>query len=583
MKKLTHDQRRRQRKQRSKRSITLTLEPLEPRLVLSAAGFGFEGPRGQWDSHDRHHGNHEANRPAFAEHFHDKPGERIELANRSKSNFAKPVHDGHPRGDRPNEPFGANSLEVGGHGARFNDRSELPPVNFAGEGEATARTREFEERSSSESVNDRYEPNLYETIIPSTTATFVSLTPASSFTHDNATLSLAQPTARLTPPRTVSPDSPSPQSGSAATRPVTLPVSSSAPNQTLPNTTNIELPRLRFEPTASDSDTESVPPARKFDRVIEPAIGTFVSVTSSERWWNGDGESVEADFKRSDPLTESAWPSAAIKQAVASLTASVDRGHDRLSEATLWADVREGGLIDIDAEATDSTRERFEFEEDAEEMTGSKRLSTRTPKDAFWFDFGDPRLDLICDSLAVEELAEEQALDDADDTEGEAWLVDDGGMIVLTSSQFIDQADEVAFLETGESSITAGRASAEIEIPLDAGIGVFQAIEVSAAPVEQQVPFQAADDMQVPMERKAAADADPAIPAAEQAAKHSDGGTSGTRRAASMSLLFAITALFSRGRERRLYASRRGAFSVATSDASGERFNEGRSSTHAAR
>ena len=545
--------------------LALTVEALEPRLPLSAPGFGFGAAGEPLDSHVRDRDNRDTYRPALIEQTQDDhdslrfelsdrhPDQRDANSSRVESHSPKPGRDVHARGLRPHKPFSADVFDPELRDSNFEqEAAESPNHVESGLVESTFPTYEFEDLSSYESVHDISTLNLNaESSIPGTTVVFVSLAPTISPTHSNDSLSFGQPTTRLTqPPRIVFDNSGSSQSGLGATLPVSAPVSSLGSSRVSPTTPEIGSPIFRPDPASSDRDAVLVQSASEFTRITEPGIETFVALATNEfsRWWNSDGESFEDALESSTPLAVSLQPSAAIQHAVDSLVASAgDRG-DWLSEELLWGGVTEGGFIEVHTEAADKLRGRFELLEDAKDTASTKQLSSQTLRDAFWFDFCDTRLELMFDSTAAEEMAEEQALANAADSNEETWLQDDGGMIVLTSSQFIDQAVEGAVDDAPETSSTCQSTAVEKEIPMDVGIDVFRAIEVAAVPIEQQGSGEASGSTSVPVEHEFGADAD-SLPSSEQAVKKSKGRDTEPSRAAS--LLVAVSAFFSHGRKNR--------------------------------
>lgn len=282
-----------------------------------------------------------------------------------------------------------------------------------------------------------------------------------------------------------------------------------------------------------------------------PGISTFVLLTTNDlaRWWNADGRSVETVMEGTKRLDDSVRPTATIERKVASSRDSTQDQTLRLSEDSLWAGVSEGGFIDIDSDAAERSRERFDFAEESEDLSLSKRLSKQMRRDEFWFDFANTRFDLLLDSADVQDLAEQQKLDSAK-AEEEAWLREDGGMIVLTSSQFSDQVAG-AVMDDAAQSPTSESAEREIDIPMDAGIGVFQAIEVATTLVEQRGEVHATGGSVAPSEGEATAGTEVVAPPVEQAAKNSEGDQPEPIRAAALPLLFAISAFLQRGRENR--------------------------------
>ena len=290
---------------------------------------------------------------------------------------------------------------------------------------------------------------------------------------------------------------------------------------------------------------------------LTPGLAVFVSLTTSNlpRSWNIDSTSFEAVFESASRIDDSIQPTGTSERAIVSSRDSTPERASRLSEDLLWAGVSEGGFIDVDTDAAGSLRERSEFAEDAEDFSLSKRLSKQMRRDEFWFDFANTRFDLLLDSTDLATLAEEQSPDSAASDYEESWLRDDGGMIVLTSAQFTEQLTAAVMGDSNQSP-TGAADSREIDIPMDAGIGVFQAIEVATTLVEQTVfehnsDAHSADGSTAAIEGEATAGNAVIAPPVEQAATNSESDQPGAIRAAAMPLLLAISAFLQRGRENR--------------------------------
>lgn len=489
MSKRNHDKRQRRRKQATSRAIKLAVEALEPRLVLSAVGLGFDGARERLDFHQRDQGHRDVSRPAFAAQYHG-------------------VRDGGPA-----KPFSRNFAEPPRHGGHFDGQPRGRLSDFGGaEGESTSSPNEVDNSSPPASV-------LF---------VAVTITTSAPPARGGELIRSAQPaTTLLEPPRTSTPSLVNQQGSSATLLPATAP---------LPASLN-----SRINPSLSDGQVGSVLPAGESAGIATSGVSSFVSfvIDDSANWRNVDG-SPEGTVDAIDRLPEPAQPA---------ITSSWELILDRLvrfSDKSIETKVEEGGFIEIESHAADSPRERFDFAEGFEDGANSKQMRERSLRDAFWFDFGDARLDLLLDSRAVQDLAEEQAADADSHSAEEAWLLDDGGMIVLTGAQFIERAAEVASDDTSNSSTTSETPVGEIDIPMDAGIEMFQAIEVASAPIGQEDAIPAVDNS--PAQNEGDATADDSAPPAEQAARSSDRDQPAPVRAASMSLLLALSAIFSRNR-----------------------------------
>jgi hypothetical protein len=513
---------RRQQKPTPKRTLTLVAEALEPRLVLSAAGFGFDGPRGQFDLHQRDHGNGDVYQSAFTDQNRNE---------RSHRQFESSLGYTHSPDGRLDSTFSGHSAERGRHGGRLDDRPNPFAFFEKAEGESPSSTYNF--------VDDTPAPATHAAAtIPGITLIVVSLTPTAQPMRGGDLLTFGQLTARPSQPPQTSPVRTDTQPiRSAATLPVVALISSSASSHS--------------EATPSGSDALSRQTPSDAARSTVPGISTFVSLTTNDlaRWWNADGRSVETVMEGTKRLDDSVRPTATIERKVASSRDSTQDQTLRLSEDSLWAGVSEGGFIDIDSDAAESSRERFDFAEDSQDLSLSKRLSKQMRRDEFWFDFANTRFDLLLDSADVQDLAEQQTLDSAK-AEEEAWLREDGGMIVLTSSQFSDQVAG-AVMDDAAQSPTSESAEREIDIPMDAGIGVFQAIEVATTLVEQRGEVHATGGSVAPSEGEATAGNEVVAPPVEQAAKSSESDQPQPIRAAAMPLLLAISAFWQRSREQR--------------------------------
>jgi hypothetical protein len=525
---------RRQQKQPPKRTLTLVVEALEPRLVLSAAGFGFDGPRGQFDLHQRDHGNGDVYRSAFTDQNHDE---------RSQRQFDSSLRYSHPGDGRLGDPFSEYLVERGRHGGRLDDRPE--PFQFFGkaEGESPSSAYSF--------VDDSPAPATHAAAtIPTMTLIVVSLTPTAPAMRGGDLLTFGQLAGRPSqPPQTSPVRTDSQPDRAAATLPVVALISSPASSRAPSITFGYEPASIRSEAAPSGSDTLSDQTMSDSARSTVPGLTTLVSLTTNDlaSSWNADGKSFETVFEATKRLDDSVRSTAANEREVAASRDSTPDQALRLSEDLLWAGVSDGGFIDIDTEAANNSRERFDFAEDSKDLSLSKRLSKQMRQDEFWFDFANTRFDLLFDATDMQTLADDHSSDGADE---EAWLREDGGMIVLTSSQFNAQITE-AVIDAATQSPASETTSREIDIPMDAGIGVFQAIEVATTPVEQRGDSHRTDGSSKPIEGEATAGTEVVAPPVEQAAKNSEGDQPEPIRAAAMPLLLAISAFLQRGRDNR--------------------------------
>lgn len=525
---------RRQQKPTPKRTLTLMVEALEPRLVLSAAGFGLGGPRGQFDLHQRDHGDVDVYRSAFMDQNHNE---------RSDRQLESSLRYSHPGDGRLGDPFSKYPVERGRHRGRLDDRPE--PFQFFGkaEGESPSSTFNFVDDSPALATQAAAtNPNMT-LIVVSLTPTFLPMRGGDLFTSGQLTARPSQP-PQTSPVRTDSQPS-----RSATTLPVVVFNSSSVPSRASSVTFSNEPASIRSEAAPSGSDKLSGQALSDSARNTVSGLTTLVSLTTNELagWWNADGKSFETVIETTQRLDDSVRSTAASEREVISSRNSTPDRALRLSEDSLWASVSEGGFIDIDTDAADNSRERFDFAEDFTDLSLSKRLSKHLRQDEFWFDFANARFDLLFDATDMQSLADDHSSDDADE---EAWLREDGGMILLTSSQFSAQF-AAAIVDDATQSPTGETTSHESDIPMDAGIGVFQAIEVATTPVERRGDAHRTDGSSKPSEGEATAGTEVVAPPVEQAAKSSESDQPQPIRAAAMPLLFAISAFLQRGRENR--------------------------------
>lgn len=495
---------RREREQRSTPIVSLTVEALEPRVVLSASGFAFDQRHDRFELRGPDRGAFETFRPAQTDTQRDTRGDQRPAQLR----------------DRHGSLFNSNRDE-----RRSSDRRTPPPMR------SSQPEGKFSPSTFADETVHTHAPIGYN---------FVAMTYAEP-TIPTLNIALVPP-----PPRPTFTGLSSPTNNRVS---ATLPITSTITNGSrTPTTSLVDSPLIaRLDTTPTNSESIS-------GRVIEVSEATpasnstaFVSFSTNNNpaIWN-----AESDFAFSDSVAfgQSQEP---IRQAV---TSDIDGGSafrstidqaTQFSEETLWTRTGEGGFIEISRDAEDDSRERIDIDGDNNEVASAKRLSNRTPRDAFWFDFGDRRLDLLLDPTELQQLAEEQ-IGDQDESEAEDdWLVEEGGMIVLTNAQFVEDSVDVISQDVSKLATRDPATSAEIDIPMDAGIGMFQAIDVATTLTEQP-----GSEPTVASEGETTAHVGDLAPASERAAR-AEATHSVPMRAASMPLLATIASLFAGSRKNR--------------------------------
>ena len=538
---------RHKRKKVRPESTKLTVEKLEPRVVLSASGFDFGHER--FEMHAEELRDHDGNRPVMSDLQRDgHRNERSEIAVRhgelssAQSKLKDPWRGGGPGDRRPERVFESNHHDTAiAHWSRPIAGSAEP------EGESAGSTFEFEESSfvDSTSVNLLFEPRLEPT--SSVTVLFTPLAATTSSTFGNK---LGSPSTTLTlPPRRPTIGSADQSVSVTSTIPVTLTISS--PDTSRPPSTLflVEPSSDSFEAASLIHNSAAVPAANPSEGIQQENAATFVLLSNStfERVWHVDDRATEDIGSRSlTPVLEAFRPTNDDGSYAPPTRTTSDRVA-QLSADWLWADISEGGFIEIESGTEANSIERFGLTPELNAASNSKRLPTRTPRDIYWFDVGDSRVDLLSDMECIDELAEEHPMGDDGNIDEQAWLLDEGGMILLTIAQFTNHAADPSIDAEDRVPITDHEAFESIEIRMDTAIELFQAIDVATGPAENSGESPVADGSS-PSEDEITVDNDETIPALKQAATKADGEGSGSVRPATIPWLVAIAATFSRFR-----------------------------------
>jgi len=547
MRSITSRKRRRIRKHALAQPVSLIVEALEPRLVLSAAGFGFDGLHERPEFHARERGEFDSHRSVLADSHrdirvsegYDYGGDRYETSPRPVFGFNQDQRekrlDGGQADVRPADDFFAGNRRE----PRLEDRANRPSTYLG--------------RPEGESTNSPFEPvgnsfgsePFQEVLSPSFTVVLITLPPSGSSSLRG---DIGRPSTTLaSPPRSnffVTSNQPI---SAAITLPVAGSITSSISSRVGASEFEGESPSIRFEVTPINN--ESASDVRASSQV---GFSTFVSLSTNDlaSYGNTDSESDAFGITVLDRLSGSNdWATNGEPARTLQSSQTNDRTA-RLSEESLWASVSEGGFIEIDATSDDDSHEQTALADESDEAWLSRRDSNRTSRDAFWFDFSDSRLDLLLDKTDLEALAEHQNEHNAPKADEQAWLLDEGGMIVLTKAQISDAAIDSNVEGMRQLAAVEEADSGEIDIPMDAGIGVFQAIDVATTLVEQQGDSPLAVDRSVASEAAATADAEEVSAPVEQAVR-SDAGQPEPVRSAAMPLLVAIATFFARGRQNR--------------------------------
>ena len=131
----------------------------------------------------------------------------------------------------------------------------------------------------------------------------------------------------------------------------------------------------------------------------------------------------------------------------------------------------EGGLVEIDLEVRDDPKTRRAATSETDPPVTTEQTSTRDPRDAVWLDFAECEFNLKSADDAADEVAELPSSNDQT-TEDDTIALDEGGMIVLRAP-----AEEFAAAEEPEPAATS--ICEVVEIQIEPGIGVFQVVEVA--------------------------------------------------------------------------------------------------------
>lgn len=182
-----------------------------------------------------------------------------------------------------------------------------------------------------------------------------------------------------------------------------------------------------------------------------------------------------------------------------------------------------------------------EFSVDSGNGKRAKPDSKRTPKGRFWFDIEDVEIDSVLDSIDVPGLADEERTGSPSRKLDEGRSLDEGGMIVLETSQFCAQ-------EVGNPPAPLASASQRqpnmSNIPVDASLGVFRAVEVATTWRETH------SDAEAPVEDDAAGNTSETQSSAEKPVADSKAPDAESTQAASAPLWLGATLFFSQRRRK---------------------------------
>ncbi len=534
------------RKHNKRSAIKLLVESLEPRHVLSAVGFGFNDGLDRFDVEDRERNSRGEfrseqfgeNRDSRGNERFNRRDDRFELANRFS-------HDRHPERGDDLDRHGHSHHDIDNHRSDrpdFEDRFEEPSDDF-GEGEGSYG---FYDDFDADEFNSRNEPpSFFEPIAPLRPVVLVTLAPTTSpSTNFLAPLGQAATTAIQSPPGTIAQffaDS----SNSAPTLPITVPTSPSTPNQTITPTLSADQSFTSFESTSDQTDNSLAPITDASPAVADSPSAYFVSLTTS-----ADDQLLGLDGAI-DASLSSAFSSSITSIATEAMNKTFMNQVISFSDESLWTSLSEGGFIELDNDASERANTAFDFSVDGEDKVTERNGNENAQHNAFWFDFDDSRFDLLMDTTQLDELAAEiDSAAEANDSAGDAWLLDEGGMIVLTTQPGDAEVSQFT-QEQGRIEPTTNQGSDEVNVQMHADIGIFQAIEVASSPIE--LLEAALGDAEATDETSGtvATDDNDLTPPAEQAAADTDRTSNEPTRAAALPWLAALAALLDFRRHKR--------------------------------
>ncbi|MCA9118545.1 MAG: LEPR-XLL domain-containing protein [Planctomycetaceae bacterium] len=519
---------RRKRKHLSTRVTSLAVETLEPRVVLSASGLAVDQIQDRFELRaDR--SEFEMYRPArsnddiesFDKQRPARLGQRLQPPLGFDFNLRMSGHDESEIRDRRDSFFKTNHDD-----RRTSSDRPTPPVDRSGQPEGESSLSTFAYAPVGTSTQSGYE-------LASTT--------------------YAEPTsASLSVVLVVVPLVRSSFAGSgnqlSGVDSATLPIASTSTSVSRMPTTGLvdssEIPRFDVTPPNRESIS-----ARTVDvSAAEAATNstTFVSISNNDlAEWHIDGDLRFSNSVAFGQAQEQNWQATSAKRSGDSAFKSVTERINELTEEALSTRTSEGGFIELSRNEESDSEQGLEIEDINERIAGAKDASNDTARDTFWFDFRDTRIDLLLDLAEFQELAESQIADPGTSGGEEAWLAEEGGMIVLTNAQFIEDAVEVTDPSGSNLAAYVNATSTEIDIPMDARIGMFQAVDVATTLSEQPGTEPVGGG-----EGEPTAQADDSAPPTEQAA-HAETTPPISSQAASMPLLAAIATFFAGRRKSR--------------------------------
>ena len=224
----------------------------------------------------------------------------------------------------------------------------------------------------------------------------------------------------------------------------------------------------------------------------------------------------------------------------------------------------EGGLINIDTASETSTLSSGQTASDRNTtVEASRQTGEWRSLDSIWSSLGRGN-ELADDSTFADELDEQDTegdghLDESDEVRGvrrsSRWAAysEEGGMIELVASAYPTAGSSQAHT-SWQPSRSEGKPTPSAEagdIPMDAGVGLFQAFELATAPTQPvDESGSVSNDTEPPTETTASAAADEDPPVEQSAAVVEGSAEQSTQRAAAVPAVIIVTYLVDRWRRK---------------------------------